>query len=71
MGSQGVRTDNPATSLNSVSVDDVEMELLLEGIMVRPLKAYDMPQHIRVSIGTPQQNKHFLTTINKVMGIKD
>ena len=48
MGSQGVRTDNPATSLNSVSVDDVEMELLLEGIY--RLHGYDFRQYARSTV---------------------
>ena len=48
MGSQGARTDNPATSLNSVSVDDVEMELLLEGIY--RLHGYDFRQYARSTV---------------------
>src|SRR5437588_10808074 len=48
MGSQGARTDHPATSLNSVSVDDVEMELLLEGIY--RLYGYDFRQYARSTV---------------------
>src|SRR5947209_19755902 len=48
MGSHGVRMDNPATSLNSVSVDDVEMELLLEGIY--RLHGYDFRQYARSTV---------------------
>lgn len=42
-------------------------KLLHEGVIVRPLKAYDMPRHIRVTIGTRQQNDRFLKAINKVL----
>lgn len=42
-------------------------QLLHEGVIVRALKAYNMPKHIRVTIGTPEQNARFLTSIEKVM----
>lgn len=41
--------------------------LLHEGVIVRPLKAYDMPKHIRVTIGTPEQNERFLLTMKKIL----
>lgn len=43
----------------------VYQQLLQEGVIVRPLKAYDMPQHIRVTIGTAEQNERFLRTLQK------
>lgn len=45
----------------------IYQKLLLEGVIVRPLKAYDMPRHIRVTIGTEEQNQRFLTSIEKVL----
>ena len=42
-------------------------KLLLEGVIVRPLHAYDMPKYIRVTIGTPEQNQRFFTALTKVM----
>ncbi|WP_298623201.1 histidinol-phosphate transaminase [uncultured Legionella sp.] len=38
--------------------------LLNNGIIVRPLHAYKMNNHIRVSIGTKEQNSRFLTALN-------
>lgn len=57
---------------NFITIDvadggNVYQQLLREGVIVRPLKAYNMPRHIRVSIGTTEQNQRFLTTIEKVM----
>lgn len=40
-------------------------KLLLEGVIIRPLKAYDMPKHIRVTVGTYEQNQRFLTALQK------
>ncbi len=43
-------------------------QLLYEGIIVRPLTAYGMPQHIRVTVGTLEQNERFLTALHKLLG---
>lgn len=58
----------------AIDVEDgpaVYQKLLLEGVIVRPLKAYDMPRHIRVTIGTEEQNQRFLTSIEKVLMQKE
>lgn len=57
---------------NFITIDvsdggDIYQKLLYEGVIVRPLKAYDMPRHIRVTIGTHEQNERFLGAIKKVM----
>src|SRR3990167_720479 len=43
----------------------VYQNLLREGVIVRPLHAYDMPRHIRVTIGTEAQNTRFLAALVK------
>lgn len=35
------------------------------GIIVRPLKDYGLPNHLRVSIGTPEQNTRFIEALSK------
>lgn len=42
-------------------------KLLLEGVIVRPLQAYGMPRHIRVTIGTHQQNERFIAALDNVL----
>lgn len=44
----------------------VYKKLLAEGIIVRPLGSYGMPNHIRVTIGTFEQNKCFVNAFKKV-----
>jgi len=71
-GLQKLKLDYIPSLANFVTIDvhdgpAVYQQLLLEGVIVRPLKAYDMPRHIRVTIGTEEQNQRFLTTIEKVM----
>lgn len=41
--------------------------LLREGIIVRPVANYAMPNHLRVTIGTPEQNERFLGALKKVL----
>lgn len=57
---------------NFITVDvgdatHVYQQLLLKGVIVRPLAAYGMPKHIRVTIGTTQQNERFLASIESVI----
>ena len=42
-------------------------KLLTDGIIVRPLTPYGLPNHLRVSIGTMEQNQRFLTSLTKIM----
>lgn len=41
--------------------------LLPEGVIVRPIAGYGMPNHLRVSIGLPQENNQFFTALSKVL----
>jgi histidinol-phosphate aminotransferase len=42
--------------------------LLREGVIVRPVGGYGMPNHLRVSIGLPAENECFLEALSKVLG---
>jgi len=41
--------------------------LLREGVIVRPLGAYKMPRHLRITVGTEQQNSRVLDALHKVL----
>ncbi len=41
--------------------------LLREGVIVRPLGPYRMPQHLRISIGLPEENDRFLRALRQVL----
>lgn len=45
----------------------IYQDLLHQGVIVRPLSAYDLPEHLRVTIGTEQQNIRFLESFQYVM----
>lgn len=41
--------------------------LLGEGVIVRPIGVYEMPNHLRVSVGTPAENARFVDALKKVL----
>jgi histidinol-phosphate aminotransferase len=41
--------------------------LLEEGVIIRPLRANEMPDFVRVSIGTPEEMEHFFEAMDKVL----
>lgn len=45
----------------------IYQQLLQEGVIVRPLAPYQMPSHLRISIGLPQENAKFLAALSKVL----
>lgn len=42
--------------------------LLREGVIVRPIDNYGMPNHLRVTIGLKEENARFLAALAKVLG---
>lgn len=40
--------------------------LLREGVIVRPLAGYGLPEHLRVTVGTPAENRRFLEALDTV-----
>jgi len=45
----------------------VNLALLKEGVIVRPVGAYGLPQWLRVSIGLPEENAAFIAALKKVL----
>ena len=41
--------------------------LLRQGVIVRPVANYGMPQHLRITIGLPSENERFLTALKKAL----
>ncbi len=45
--------------------DAAFIELMRRGVIVRPLTSFGMPGSIRVTIGTPEQNKKFINALSE------
>lgn len=41
--------------------------LLHRGVIVRPIGVYEMPRHLRVSVGLPEENEVFLAALTSVL----
>ncbi|SFP65480.1 histidinol-phosphate aminotransferase [Nitrosomonas cryotolerans] len=46
----------------------VYQSLLQQGVIVRPLGIYEMPQHLRVTIGLESENQKFLKSLERAIG---
>jgi histidinol-phosphate aminotransferase len=56
-----IRVDRPAR--------EVYQAMLREGVIIRAMEAYGFPEHIRVNVGLPEENRRFLQALIKVMGL--
>jgi len=45
----------------------VNLSLLQQGVIVRPVGAYGLPQWLRISIGLPQENAAFIEALKKTL----
>ena len=43
------------------------VELEKRGVIVRPMKGYGMPNHLRVTVGTPEQNERLLAALGEIL----
>jgi histidinol-phosphate aminotransferase len=48
---------------------EVFQKLLRRGVIVRPIANYQMPGHLRISIGLPEENRRCLTELASVLGL--
>lgn len=54
--------------LGSPEASDEMFNLLLnEGVIIRPLKANEMPEYVRISIGTTEEMDHFFEAMDKIL----
>ena len=45
----------------------VYQKLLRQGVIVRPIAGYGMPEHLRVTVGTPKENARFLRALEAAL----
>jgi histidinol-phosphate aminotransferase len=43
-------------------------ELLRQGVIVRPVASYGLPEHLRVTVGLPDENRRFLAALRSALG---
>ncbi len=42
--------------------------LLLQGVIVRPVASYGLPEYLRISVGLPEENERFLQALQSALG---
>ncbi len=47
-------------------VEAVNEALMRQGVIVRPVANYGMPNHLRVTVGLPEENERFINALRKV-----
>jgi histidinol-phosphate aminotransferase len=67
LGALGVETwPTDANFLLAKAGADTAVRLLREGIIVRALSGFGMPDHIRISIGLPEENERLVKTLRRL-----
>ncbi len=46
---------------------EVFQQLLRQGVIVRPMGGYRFPEHVRVTVGTMEENRRFIEALSKVI----
>ena len=49
------------------SARNVFEALLTRGVIIRPLQSYSLPDHLRVTVGNPMENKIFITALANLL----
>ena len=44
-------------------------ELLKRGVIVRPLENYNLPNCLRITVGTQDENERFIAGLKEVLGV--
>jgi len=52
------------------SGDEIFQKLLHEGVIVRPITGYGLPNHLRISIGTHSENQRFKAALSNVLNLE-
>ena len=55
-------------SFKVANAANVNQQLLQNGVIVRPIANYEMPEYLRVSIGLFSENARFLAVLEKILG---
>jgi len=49
------------------SADDLFLQMMKQGVIIRPLTSFGLPDAIRVSIGTQEQNEKFVAVLSSLL----
>jgi len=63
LGIEWIPSHGNFITLRVGKANEVYRRLLRRGVIVRPVAGYQLPEHLRVTVGTPQENERFLVAL--------
>ncbi len=68
LGLKSLKTEANFIFINiNNDADHVFLSLMRKGVIVRPLSSFGLPGAIRVTVGSPEQNKKFIKVLSEVL----
>ena len=67
LGLQHIPSFGNFVSFRAGAAAQVYQRLLRQGVIVRPIGMYGLPEHLRVSIGLPAENERFLSALRMAL----
>ena len=64
---EAIRATDPTQRVTVTEAQVVYDALLREGVITRPMAAWGMPSHLRISTGTEQQNQRALAALKTAL----
>jgi len=72
LGRLGIETwPTDANFLLARTGADVYEALLAVGVIVRPMKGFGLPDHVRISIGLPEENERFVKALEELLAKRE
>jgi len=64
LGLEYIRSFGNFVTIRVGKAADIYKRLLRRGVIVRPVGGYELPEHLRVTSGTPDENETFLAALS-------
>jgi histidinol-phosphate aminotransferase len=50
-----------------LGAQETYQRMLKQGVIIRPMDSYGLKDHIRVTVGLPEENERFINTLEKIL----
>jgi histidinol-phosphate aminotransferase len=67
LGLEYIRSYGNFITVRVGEADRIYKAMLNEGVIVRPIAGYGMPEHLRVTVGLPEHNARFLAALERAV----
>jgi histidinol-phosphate aminotransferase len=67
LGRNFIPSSGNFVSLHAGDAAAVNLKLLRQGVIVRPIANYGMPEHLRITVGLPEENERLLAVLRSAL----